>query len=206
MTPNYTLSGRYRIVRSLGEGGMANVYLAHDLILDRDVAVKLLRLDLRDDPKTIKRFQREALATTELVHPHIVSLYDIGEENGMQYLVMEYVKGMDLKNYIKENFPLPLQQVIDIMEQILSAVATAHAHNIIHRDLKPQNILIDEQGNAKITDFGIAVAFQQLATVLATTQTSTQKCETLIKLANAAGGKDNITALLMALDGEVASK
>lgn len=74
MTPNYTLSGRYRIVRSLGEGGMANVYLAHDLILDRDVAVKLLRLDLRDDPKTIKRFQREALATTELVHPHIVSL------------------------------------------------------------------------------------------------------------------------------------
>ncbi|ETY74541.1 Stk1 family PASTA domain-containing Ser/Thr kinase [Lactiplantibacillus fabifermentans] len=161
MTPNYTLSGRYRIVRSLGEGGMANVYLAHDLILDRDVAVKLLRLDLRDDPKTIKRFQREALATTELVHPHIVSLYDVGEENGMQYLVMEYVKGMDLKNYIKKNFPLPLQQVIDIMEQILSAVATAHAHNIIHRDLKPQNILIDEQGNAKITDFGIAVALSE---------------------------------------------
>jgi len=161
MTPNYTLSGRYRIVRSLGEGGMANVYLAHDLILDRDVAVKLLRLDLRDDPKTIKRFQREALATTELVHPHIVSLYDVGEENGMQYLVMEYVKGMDLKNYIKERFPLPLQQVIDIMEQILSAVATAHAHNIIHRDLKPQNILIDENGNAKITDFGIAVALSE---------------------------------------------
>ncbi|MFD1419435.1 Stk1 family PASTA domain-containing Ser/Thr kinase [Lactiplantibacillus songbeiensis] len=161
MTPNYTLSGRYRIIRSLGEGGMANVYLAHDLILDRDVAVKLLRLDLRDDPKTIKRFQREALATTELVHPHIVSLYDVGEENGMQYLVMEYVKGMDLKNYIKERFPLPLQQVIDIMEQILSAVATAHAHNIIHRDLKPQNILIDENGNAKITDFGIAVALSE---------------------------------------------
>ncbi|AVK62944.1 Stk1 family PASTA domain-containing Ser/Thr kinase [Lactobacillus sp. CBA3606] len=161
MTPNYTLSGRYRIIRSLGEGGMANVYLAHDLILDRDVAVKLLRLDLRDDPKTIKRFQREALATTELVHPHIVSLYDIGEENGMQYLVMEYVKGMDLKNYIKQQFPFPRQQVIDIMEQILSAVATAHAHNIIHRDLKPQNILIDEQGNAKITDFGIAVALSE---------------------------------------------
>ncbi|CAM3101575.1 Stk1 family PASTA domain-containing Ser/Thr kinase [Lactiplantibacillus plajomi] len=161
MTPNYTLSGRYRIVRSLGEGGMANVYLAHDLILDRDVAVKLLRLDLRDDPRTIKRFQREALATTELVHPHIVSLYDVGEENGMQYLVMEYVKGMDLKNYIKQHFPLPLQQVIDIMEQILSAVATAHAHNIIHRDLKPQNILIDEAGNAKITDFGIAVALSE---------------------------------------------
>ncbi|VDG19800.1 serine/threonine protein kinase [Lactobacillus plantarum subsp. plantarum ST-III] [Lactiplantibacillus mudanjiangensis] len=161
MTPNYTLSGRYRIVRSLGEGGMANVYLAHDLILNRDVAVKLLRLDLRDDPKTIKRFQREALATTELVHPHIVSLYDVGEENGMQYLVMEYVKGMDLKNYIKEHFPLPMPQIVDIMEQILSAVATAHAHNIIHRDLKPQNILIDENGNAKITDFGIAVALSE---------------------------------------------
>lgn len=169
MRPNYVLGGRYRITKSLGEGGMANVYLAHDLILDRDVSVKLLRLDLRDDPHTIKRFQREGLAATELVHPNIVSVYDVGEENGMQYMVMEYVKGMDLKAYIKQNFPIPYQEVINIMEQVLSAVAVAHAHNIIHRDLKPQNILIDEKGVAKITDFGIAVAMSENAL----TQTNT---------------------------------
>ncbi len=161
MKPNYTLNGRYRIIRSLGEGGMANVYLARDLILDRDVSVKLLRLDLRDDPQTVKRFQREALAATELVHPNIVSVYDVGEENGMQYLVMEYVEGMDLKAYIKQHFPIPYQEVINIMEQVLSAVEVAHEHNIIHRDLKPQNILIDQHGNAKITDFGIAVALSE---------------------------------------------
>ncbi|GAX07812.1 serine/threonine protein kinase [Secundilactobacillus silagincola] len=169
MRPNYVLGGRYRITEALGEGGMANVYLAHDLILDRDVSVKLLRLDLRDDPHTIKRFQREGLAATELVHPNIVSVYDVGEENGMQYMVMEYVKGMDLKAYIKQHFPIPYQEVINIMEQVLSAVAVAHAHNIIHRDLKPQNILIDDKGVAKITDFGIAVAMSENAL----TQTNT---------------------------------
>ncbi|MFC6255396.1 Stk1 family PASTA domain-containing Ser/Thr kinase [Secundilactobacillus hailunensis] len=169
MRPNYVLGGRYRIVKALGEGGMANVYLAHDLILDRDVSVKLLRLDLRDDPHTIKRFQREGLAATELVHPNIVSVYDVGEENGMQYMVMEYVKGMDLKAYIKKHFPIPYQEVINIMEQVLSAVAVAHEHNIIHRDLKPQNILIDENGVTKITDFGIAVALSENAL----TQTNT---------------------------------
>lgn len=149
MRTGYTLNGRYRILRALGEGGMANVYLAHDLILDRDVSVKLLRLDLRDDPNTIRRFQREALAATELLHPNIVQVYDVGEENGMQYLVMEYVKGMDLKAYIKTHFPIAHADVIQIMEQILSAVQTAHAHGIIHRDLKPQNILIDDQQVAK---------------------------------------------------------
>ncbi|WP_125582894.1 Stk1 family PASTA domain-containing Ser/Thr kinase [Levilactobacillus cerevisiae] len=161
MRTGYTLSGRYRIVRALGEGGMANVYLAHDLILDRDVSVKLLRLDLRDDPSTIRRFQREALAATELVNPNIVQVYDVGEENGMQYLVMEYVEGTDLKAYIKDHFPIAYQEVIQIMEQILSAVETAHEHNIIHRDLKPQNILIDQNRVAKITDFGIAVALSE---------------------------------------------
>ncbi|KRL93080.1 Stk1 family PASTA domain-containing Ser/Thr kinase [Levilactobacillus hammesii] len=161
MRTGYTLNGRYRIIRSLGEGGMANVYLAHDLILDRDVSVKLLRLDLRDDPGTVRRFQREALAATELVNNNIVQVYDVGEENGMQYLVMEYVEGTDLKAYIKKHFPIPYQEVIQIMEQILSAVKTAHEHNIIHRDLKPQNILIDEHQVAKITDFGIAVALSE---------------------------------------------
>ncbi|MCI2016518.1 MAG: Stk1 family PASTA domain-containing Ser/Thr kinase [Lactobacillus sp.] len=156
--PGYILSERYKLLISLGEGGMANVYLAHDLILDRDVAVKVLRLDLQNDPDTKRRFQREAMATTELVHPNIVSIYDVGESNDQQYLVMEYVRGSDLKKYIVEHFPIPYQRVVDIMEQILAGIQVAHDHNIIHRDLKPQNIMIDENGNAKITDFGIAVA------------------------------------------------
>ncbi|MDK8117441.1 Stk1 family PASTA domain-containing Ser/Thr kinase [Limosilactobacillus reuteri] len=158
MNPGYEIGHRYRIIRSLGEGGMANVYLAHDMVLDRDVSVKLLRLDLRDDPSTKRRFHREAMAATQLNDPHIVGIYDVGEDHGLQYMVMQYVKGTDLKAYIKKHYPIPLPQVIDIMEQVLSAVATAHAHGIIHRDLKPQNILIDENKNVKITDFGIAVA------------------------------------------------
>ncbi|AEV95316.1 Stk1 family PASTA domain-containing Ser/Thr kinase [Pediococcus claussenii] len=158
MTPNQTLNGRYKVIRSLGEGGMANVYLAHDLILDRDVAVKLIRIDMQDDESALRRFQREALATTELVHPNIVGVYDIGEDHGLNYLVMEYVDGENLKQYIHDNFPLDFKQIIKIMKQILNGVETAHLHGIIHRDLKPQNILIDKNGNAKITDFGIALA------------------------------------------------
>lgn len=158
MNPGYKIGKRYRIIRSLGEGGMANVYLAHDEVLDRDVSVKLLRLDLRDDPSTRRRFEREAMAANQLNDPHIVGVYDIGEEHGMQFMVMQYVKGTDLKAYIKQHFPIPLPQVVDIMEQVLSAVETAHAHGIIHRDLKPQNILIDDNKNIKITDFGIAIA------------------------------------------------
>lgn len=161
MNPGYEIGHRYRIIRSLGEGGMANVYLAHDIVLDRDVSVKLLRLDLRDDPSIKRRFHREAMAATQLNDPHIVGIYDVGEDHGLQYMVMQYVKGTDLKAYIKKHYPIPLPQVIDIMEQVLSAVATAHAHGIIHRDLKPQNILIDENKNVKITDFGIAVAVSQ---------------------------------------------
>lgn len=161
MNPGYEIGHRYRIIRSLGEGGMANVYLAHDMVLDRDVSVKLLRLDLRDDPSTKRRFHREAMAATQLNDPHIVGIYDVDEDHCLQYMVMQYVKGTDLKAYIKKHYPIPLPQVIDIMEQVLSAVATAHAHGIIHRDLKPQNILIDENKNVKITDFGIAVAVSQ---------------------------------------------
>lgn len=169
MMPNQLIGSRYRIMRTLGEGGMANVYLAHDLILDRDVSIKTLRLDLSNDEKTINRFRREALAATELTHPNIVDVYDFDEEDGMQYLVMEYVDGMDLKTYIKRNFPMPLQQVIKILKQVLSAVSEAHKAGIIHRDLKPQNILIDNQGNAKISDFGIAMTNSDLGM----TQTNT---------------------------------
>lgn len=161
MKPGYELNHRYKIIKSLGEGGMANVYLAHDLVLDRDVSVKLLRLDLRDDPSTKRRFEREAMAATQLNDPHIVGIYDVGKEHGIQYMVMEYVKGTDLKTYIHDHYPIPLPQVIDIMEQVLAAVQTAHTNGIIHRDLKPQNILIDDNKNIKITDFGIAMAASQ---------------------------------------------
>ncbi|OJG45486.1 hypothetical protein RV04_GL002202 [Enterococcus hermanniensis] len=155
------VNGRYKVIASIGSGGMANVFLAHDLILDRDVAIKILRFNFQNDKTAIRRFQREALAATELVHPNIVGVYDVDEESGMQYLVMEYVKGMDLKRYIQSQAHIPYEKIVDIMEQILSAVNLAHAHGIIHRDLKPQNILMDEAGIVKIADFGIAIALSE---------------------------------------------
>lgn len=157
----YLLGERYRIIDTLGEGGMANVYLAEDIILQRKVAVKILRLDLQNEPQTQARFKREALATSELSHPNIVSVLDVGTDHGLHYMVMEYVDGPDLKEYIHQNAPLDLHEVIRIMDKILSAVALAHKHNVIHRDLKPQNILMDKRGNIKIADFGIAVALNQ---------------------------------------------
>lgn len=154
-------NGRYLILGNIGSGGMANVFLARDLILDREVAIKVLRYDFLNDQSAIRRFQREMLASTELVHPNIVTVYDAGQEGETQFLVMEYVKGMDLKRYIQTQYPIPYDRIVDIMQQILSAVTLAHQHRIIHRDLKPQNILIDESGTVKITDFGIAVALSE---------------------------------------------
>jgi serine/threonine-protein kinase len=161
MEAGYKLGGRYRVIRPVGEGGMANVYLAQDLILNREVAIKVLRLDLQNDPDTIRRFQREELAATELVHPNIVSVYDVGEDSGLQYIVMEYVSGNDLKQYIADHYPIPYAEVVRMMTEILAAVQQAHAHGIIHRDLKPQNILVAPSGHLKITDFGIAVALSE---------------------------------------------
>jgi len=169
ITVGTIIDERYEIIGNVGSGGMANVYLAKDLILNREVAVKVLRFDFQDDQDAIRRFRREALAATELVHPNIVGVYDVGEENGMQYIVMEYVRGTDLKHYIHENPSIPLEKVVDIMGQILSAISLAHQHRIIHRDLKPQNILMDENGVAKITDFGIAIALSETSI----TQTNT---------------------------------
>lgn len=157
----YLLGDRYRIIDTLGEGGMANVYLAEDIILQRKVAVKILRLDLQKEPQTLARFQREALATSELSHPNIVSVLDVGTDHGLPYMVMEYVDGPNLEEYIQKKSPLDLHEVIRIMDQILSAMTLAHKHNVIHRDLKPQNVLMDKKGNIKIADFGIAVALNQ---------------------------------------------
>ena len=152
-------AGRYRIVKQIGRGGMADVYLAKDLILDgEEVAVKVLRTNYQTDPIAVARFQREARAMADLDHPHIVRITDIGEEDGQQYLAMEYVAGLDLKRYIKEHYPLSNEEAVRIMGQILLAMRLAHARGIVHRDLKPQNILLTPDGTAKVTDFGIAVA------------------------------------------------
>ena len=155
-------AGRYRIVKQIGRGGMADVYLAKDLILDgEEVAVKVLRTNYQTDPIAVARFQREARAMADLDHPHIVRITDIGEEDGQQYLAMEYVAGLDLKRYIKEHHPLSNEEAVRIMGQILLAMRLAHARGIVHRDLKPQNILLTPDGTAKVTDFGIAVAFAE---------------------------------------------
>ncbi|MCP1158002.1 Stk1 family PASTA domain-containing Ser/Thr kinase [Bacillus infantis] len=152
------ISGRYKILDMIGGGGMANVYLAHDMILDRDVAVKILRLDFAENDEFIRRFHREAQSATSLAHPNIVSIYDVGEEDSIYYIVMEYVEGQTLKQYIQQHSPVPVDTALDIMKQLLSAISHAHQHHIVHRDIKPHNILVDRLGNVKITDFGIAMA------------------------------------------------
>lgn len=152
------INDRYELIRSIGEGGMANVYLALDTILDRKVAVKILRGDLADDEKFVRRFQREAISASSLTDPNIVEVYDVGEDNGKYFIVMEYVEGKTLKQLVKRRGNLTLPEVIDIMLQLTSAISHAHNSYIIHRDIKPQNVIILEDGRVKIMDFGIAVA------------------------------------------------
>ncbi len=152
------INDRYSIIRTLGEGGMANVYLAYDTILDRNVAVKVLRGDLASDEKFVRRFQREALSASNLYHPNIVQIYDFDQEDGQYYIVMEYVEGKTLKQLLKRRGSLTITEVIDIMSQLTDGMAHAHDSYIIHRDIKPQNIMILDNGMIKITDFGIAMA------------------------------------------------
>lgn len=152
------INDRYSIIRTIGEGGMANVYLAYDTILDRNVAVKVLRGDLAGDEKFVRRFQREALSASNLYHPNIVSIYDFDEWEGNYYIVMEYVEGKTLKQLLKRRGALTVTEVIDIMSQLTDGMAHAHDSYIIHRDIKPQNIMILDNGLIKITDFGIAMA------------------------------------------------
>lgn len=152
------INGRYKLLEMVGGGGMANVYLAQDMILEREVALKILRMDFNNDEEFIKRFNREAQSATSLTHPNIVSIYDVGEDGDIYYIVMEYVRGLTLKQYIQKFYPVPIEKALDILKQITSALSQAHHNGIIHRDIKPQNILIDDHGNVKITDFGIALA------------------------------------------------
>ncbi len=158
ITKGQKINDRYQIIKTIGEGGMANVYLAYDTILERNVAVKVLRGDLATDEKFVRRFQREALSASSLSHPNIVEVYDVGEDNGIYYIVMEYIDGKHLKQLLKKRGKLSLNEVVDIMLQLTDGMACAHDSYIIHRDIKPQNIMILDNGIVKITDFGIAMA------------------------------------------------
>ena len=158
ITKGQKINDRYEIIRSIGEGGMANVYLGYDTILDRNVAIKVLRGDLSNDEKFVRRFQREALSASSLAHPNIVEMYDVGEDDGTYYIVMEYVDGKTLKQLLKKRGSLTISEALDIMCQLTDGMAHAHDSYIIHRDLKPQNIMIKDDGQIKITDFGIAMA------------------------------------------------
>lgn len=166
---NRELAGRYLLKQLIGQGGMADVYLAEDEILKREVAVKVLRSSLTGDPIYITRFHREARAAATLSHKNIVAIYDVGEEDDLYFIVMEYIKGQTLKDLIRIRGALHYVEAIDIMQQVLSATVLAHSSGIIHRDLKPQNIMVTDSGVVKITDFGIA-SIQTLSQV---TQTNT---------------------------------
>ncbi|KGP73944.1 Stk1 family PASTA domain-containing Ser/Thr kinase [Pontibacillus yanchengensis] len=158
MLKGHLLNERYEIQDMIGGGGMANVYLGKDTILNRNVAIKVLRLEYANDEEFIARFRREAHSATSLSHPNIVNIYDVGEEEHIYYMVMEYVDGMTLKQYIQTYGPAEVEEAIEITKQITAAMSHAHENDIVHRDIKPQNILIDEHKHVKVTDFGIAIA------------------------------------------------
>lgn len=156
--PGELIGDRYELGRQLGAGGMARVYLGHDRLLDRQVAVKVLSEPYASDPQFVERFRREASAAAGLNHPNIVAVYDRGEADGSYYIVMEYLKGPDLKQVIRGRAPLPPLEAIDNAQQILAALGAAHKRDVVHRDVKPQNVLVAEDGHLKVTDFGIARA------------------------------------------------
>ena len=152
------LGNRYEVTKLIGKGGMADVYLAFDTILSREVAIKVLKADLSSDPVALERFNREAIATTQLSHPNIVDVYDVGEDSKHHYIVMEYIKGYTLKDLIRKRGTIPYKESVWMIKQLASALMEAHRKGIIHRDVKSQNVLIKPDGTIKITDFGIAIA------------------------------------------------
>ncbi len=158
MSGKNVIANRYEAIEHIGKGGMADVFKAIDTILNREVAIKILRADLSTDAVSILRFEREAQAATALSHPNIVEIYDVGDYKGHHFIVMEYLPGRTLKQVIRARGPLLNEEAVDIMKQLTSAVAEAHSRNIIHRDLKPQNVIVKADGSVKILDFGIAMA------------------------------------------------
>lgn len=155
---NKIICNRYKIIDHLGTGGMATVWLGYDTILDRQVAIKTFKIDANDED-AVKRFNREAKAVTSLSHPNIVSIYDVENEGEFYYLILEYVEGMTLKDYMIKNPRIPIETIVHIAKQIAAGLSHAHQNGIIHRDIKPQNILMNENLTCKITDFGIARAY-----------------------------------------------
>lgn len=152
------LSGRYEVLKRVGSGGMADVYMAKDHKLNRNVAVKVLKSEYVEDEKFLKKFETEAQAVARLSHPNIVNIYDVGMEDGINYIVMELAEGITLKEYIRKKGYLSPKETVEISTQIASAISHAHKNHIIHRDIKPQNILVSDTGIIKVTDFGIAKA------------------------------------------------
>ena len=161
-----TLGNRYDMLEKIGTGGMATVYKAKDTLLNRYVAIKILRDSLEGEEQVVSNFIKEAQSSASLVHNNIVSVYDVGEENGLNYMVMEYVDGITLKEYIKQKGALPWQEACDFAIQIGQGISEAHSINIIHRDIKPQNILMTKDKTLKVTDFGIARAVAGETTVV----------------------------------------
>src|SRR6195256_4596639 len=156
--PETIIDGRYRVISRVGSGGMADVYLAEDQLLGRQVAVKLLHQHFAEDQEFVERFRREASSAAALSHPNIVGIFDRGEWNGIYYIAMEYVAGRTLKALVREEGPLEPARAIDIVIQILRAARFAHKRGVIHRDLKPHHVILDEEGLARVPDFGIARA------------------------------------------------
>src|SRR5262249_24242850 len=151
-----TLNGRYRLEARIGAGGMSTVYRALDETLQRQVAIKLMNREIASDSDQLERFRREARAVAQLSHPHIVGVIDAGEDEGRPYIVFEYVEGQTLKERIRQLGQLPVDESVAYAIEIARALGSAHDHDIVHRDVKPQNVLIDDEGSAKVTDFGIA--------------------------------------------------
>jgi eukaryotic-like serine/threonine-protein kinase len=151
-----TLNGRYRLEARIGSGGMSTVYRALDEVLQRQVAIKLMNREVAADSDQLERFRREARAVAQLSHPHIVGVIDAGEDEGRPYIVFEYVEGETLKDRIRRMGRLPIAEAVAYAIEIARALGAAHARHIVHRDVKPQNVLLDEEGSAKVTDFGIA--------------------------------------------------
>ncbi len=164
-----TLNDRYDVIEKIGAGGMATVYKAKDTLLNRFVAIKILRDSLEDEQSVVTNFIKEAQSSASLVHNNIVSVYDVGEDNGVSYMVMELVDGITLKEYIKEKGALPWQEACDYAIQICQGLGEAHSKNIIHRDIKPQNIIMTKDKTLKVTDFGIARAVAAETTIVGST-------------------------------------
>src|SRR5215208_8449271 len=158
IAPDTLVDGRYRIIRRLGSGGMADVYCAEDTQLGREVALKLLYRRFAEDAEFVERFRREASSAAGLQHPNVVQVFDRGEWDGTYYIAMEYLEGRSLKQVVRQDGPLDPDRAIDLVLQILKAARFAHRRGVVHRDIKPHNVIVDDEGRAKVTDFGIARA------------------------------------------------